>query len=180
MIYSKITQDIDNIFIDNQRKNKNKINVEILNILIALKKLGDNYLLTEKRILNLFNLDKEENYNGLNYFQVITILYYIENDDRYSEIKINIEKAIINKYDKDEDTFAKSELVLLFFDIICCPFISERTKRDLIKLTNFCKTGERIDDKIKEISIAKKWFVDWDTDIDLERILKKKEWGSSY
>ena len=32
----------------------------------------------------------------------------------------------------------------------------------------------------EEIADQIKWFMDWDIDIDLERVLKKKEWGSSY
>jgi hypothetical protein len=50
----------------------------------------------------------------------------------------------------------------------------------LISQTGFCNKGESIENKISDISNKKRWFVDWDTDIDLERILKKKEWGSSY
>jgi len=181
-IFSKISQEIDNIFTDNKRKSKgkNKSNVEMLNILIALKKLGDKYLLTEKRIQTLFELDNEKDYANLDYFQIVTLLFYIENTATYDEIRQNIEKTIISKYPKDKDVFAKSELVLLFFDVICCPYISDKTKRDLIKQTGFCNKGETIESKISYISDKKRWFIDWDTDIDLERILKKKEWGSSY
>jgi len=180
MIYSKIAKDIDNILTDNQRKNREMINVDILNILIALKKLGESYLLTEKRIENLFNLEKEEDYNKLNYFQIVILLYYIENKNDYSKIKVTIEKTIMRKFEDDNDMFVKSELVLLFFDIICCPFIEERVKRYLINITKYCNKGESIESKIKEISVFKKWFIDWNNEIDLEKILKKKEWGSSY
>jgi len=68
----------------------------------------------------------------------------------------------------------------LFFDIICCPYISDKTKRNLINQTGFCKKGESIENKILDISNKKRWFTDWDKDVDLERILKKKEWRSSY
>jgi hypothetical protein len=37
-----------------------------------------------------------------------------------------------------------------------------------------------VEEMIKEITNQKIWFMNWDTDIDLERVLKKKEWGSSY
>ena len=36
------------------------------------------------------------------------------------------------------------------------------------------------EDEINEIKKHKTWFMDWDTEIDLERVLKKKEWGASY
>jgi hypothetical protein len=183
-VFSKISQEIDNIFTDSKRKvkgkSKSKSNIEILNILIALKKLGKEYLLTEKRIKTLFELDIEESYDNLDYFQIITLLFYIEDNDNYNEIRHNIEKSIGNKYSNDKDVFAKSELVLLFFDIICCPYVSDETKRNLINKTGFCNKGDSIKDKISDISNKKRWFTDWDSDIDLERILKKKEWGSSY
>ena len=181
-VFSKISQEIDNIFTDSKRKakGKNKSNIETLNILIALKKLGDKYLLTEKRIKTLFELDTEGSYSNLNYFQIITLLFYIEDNSDYEEIRLNVEKSIVERYSNDRDIFAKSELVLLFFDTICCPYISDKTKRNLINQTGFCDKGESIENKISEISNNKRWFVDWDTNIDLERILKKKEWGSSY
>ena len=37
-----------------------------------------------------------------------------------------------------------------------------------------------LDQQIELIVNQNKWFMDWDLNIDLERVLKKKEWGSSY
>jgi hypothetical protein len=184
-IFSKIKQDIDTVFTDNLRKSKNKYSIEILNIILAIKKLGESYMLTPKRIEELFCMrnDNFETYNQLNYFQIITLLYYIENKEIYVQIRENIEKSIIKRFVNDEDKFAKSELVLLFFDIICCPFIVIESKRKILRVSKFCQTNDSndvVDSKIQEISNHKRWFADWDTDIDFERILKKKEWGSSY
>lgn len=181
-VFSKISQDIDFALTNFQRKSKthNSGNIEMLNLLIALKKLDESYHFTEKRLKVLFDIENTPDYLKLNYFQIVTLLYYIEDRAVYSEIKQNIEDAIFKKIDEEEDLFAKSEFVMLFFDLICCPFISNKMKNKLITVTNFCKKGERNADKIKEISDKKKWFMDWDTDIDLERILKKKEWTSSY
>lgn len=181
-VFSKISQEIDNIFTYNNRKTngKNKSNIEILNILIAIKRLGDKYLLTAKRIKTLFEIEEVDSYNKLDYFQIITLLFYIDNNSNYDEIRHNIEESIIKKYTNDEDIFTKSELVLLFLDIICCPFITNKTKQELIRKTKFCKKDESIESKINDITRNNRWFVDWDKDIDLERILKKKEWGSSY
>lgn len=184
-IFSKIKQDIDAVFTDNLRKSKNKYGIEILNIILAIKKLGDSYLLTSKRIEELFGLNNDncESYNALNYFQIITLLYYIEDKVAYTLIRENIEKSIVERFENEEDKFTKSEIVLSFFDIICCPFITIESKRKILKVSKFCQTNDSniiIDSKIQEISKHKRWFTDWDTDIDFERILKKKEWGSSY
>ncbi|HRW21087.1 MAG TPA: hypothetical protein P5509_03870, partial [Bacteroidales bacterium] len=82
-------------------------------------------------------------------------------------------------FEKEFDPFTKSELTLLFFDIINCPFINMDTKKKLMRVSKYAKGGKE-EDKINEIVKYKTWFMDWDTDIDLERVLKKKEWGSSY
>lgn len=68
---------------------------------------------------------------------------------------------------------------MLFFDFICCPFVSDKSKRDVLISSKYCKENEA-KRTIKDISDQKKWFMDWDIEIDLERVLKKKEWTSSY
>jgi hypothetical protein len=179
-IYSKIAQDVDHIFTCTQRKTGSNANIKTLNILKTKKKLGKDYALTEERIKDLFALNVEETYDKLNYFQIITLLYYIEDNADYLEIKVNIEKSIVGRYKKDENLFAHTELFLLFFDIICCPFISVKVKCDLIRRATHYSQDNKINAMRKKISSMKKWFVDWNTDIDLERILKTKEWGDSY
>ena len=37
-----------------------------------------------------------------------------------------------------------------------------------------------VDNLIRDIMNQGKWFMDWDTTIDLERVLKKKAWSLSY
>jgi hypothetical protein len=184
-IFTKIKQDTDTIFTDSKRKTKNKYSNEMLNIILALKKLGNGYFLTSKRIEELFELDTAylATFNKLNYFQIVTLLYYFEDKTDFQKLKDKIEEIIISKFADDEDKFTKAELVLLFFDVICCPFVTVETKRKILRVSKFCQTNDSndvVNAKIQEISNHKKWFVDWGTDIDFERILKKKEWGSSY
>jgi len=49
-----------------------------------------------------------------------------------------------------------------------------------MNITGFPLKNTSIEDNINDITSQGKWFMDWDTEIDLERVLKKKEWGSSY
>ncbi|MDD2495371.1 MAG: hypothetical protein PHE29_09270 [Tissierellia bacterium] len=48
-----------------------------------------------------------------------------------------------------------------------------------MRTSKYAKGGKE-EIEINEIMKHKIWFMDWDIDIDLERVLKKKEWGSSY
>ncbi|MBK7805883.1 MAG: RNA-directed DNA polymerase [Saprospiraceae bacterium] len=183
-ICSKIFKDADFVLTNNQRKSKlNDTNVETLNLIIALKYLGKEYLLSEKRLLELFELKQTDGFSRLNYFQIITLLYYFENIDLYNGIKANLENEVVKRYSVELDPFTKSEFTLLFFDFICCPFVGIESKRKVMRHSKYAVTNssnELIDNKIHEIMDKKRWFMDWDVNIDLERVLKKKEWGSSY
>lgn len=74
-------------------------------------------------------------------------------------------------------------MTLLFFDVINCPFVDEKHKRQIMKNSNYVKreaSNNEIKIEIEKIQEQNKWFMNWEQDIDLERILKKKEWTSSY
>lgn len=178
-IYSKISKEADFVLTNFHRKSKtNEANIEILNLILALKKLDESYALSVKKLTEILGIDKKEGFKRLNYFHIITILYYVENKPIYADLKIEIEKTTEDKFQEDEDPFSKSELTMLFFDYVNCPFVHERSKRRVLQSSGYAKTN--LADKIKEITDQGVWFMNWDTEIDLERVLKKKEWGSSY
>ena len=178
-IYSKISKEADFVLTNFQRKSKtSETNIETLNLILALKKLDDNYAISVKKIKEIFGIDKQEDFERLNYFHIITLLYYIENKVEYIDLKTQIEKIVEQRFNDNDDPFSKSEFTMLFFDYINCPFVSNKSKRKIIQSSGYAT--KNLDDKIKEITDQKIWFMNWDTEIDLERILKKKEWGSSY
>jgi hypothetical protein len=178
-IYSKISKEADFVLTNFQRKSKtSETNIETLNLIIALKKLDDNYALSVRKISEIFGIEEQDNFERLNYFHIITLLYYIENKTEYMDLKNQIEKAVEHKFNDNDDPFSKSEFTMLFFDYINCPFVSDKSKRKVLQNSGYAT--KNLAEKIKEITDQKIWFMNWDTDIDLERVLKKKEWGSSY
>lgn len=178
-IYSKISKEADFVLTNFQRKSKtSETNIETLNLIIALKKLDDNYALSVRKISEIFGIEGQNNFERLNYFHIITLLYYIENKTEYIDLKNQIEKTVEQKFNDNEDPFSKSEFTMLFFDYINCPFVSDKSKRKILQNSGYAT--KNLADKIKEITDQRIWFMNWDTDIDLERVLKKKEWGSSY
>lgn len=184
-ILSKILKDADFVLTNHQRRVKVvDTKIETLNLLLALKKLGKNYSFSQKRLIELFGADPNNlDFTHLNYFEIVSLLYYIGDNDNYLVIRKNIEATIVSRFDLEDFPFAKAEFTLLFFDIIKCPIVSSSTKRKIVRSTSYCKTTDSndiVDEQIKRISSKTKWFMDWDEDIDLERVLKKKEWGSSY
>lgn len=178
-IYSKISKEADFVLTNFHRKSKtSETNIEILNLILALKKLDDSYGLSVKKLREILGIDKTEGFKRLNYFHIITLLYYIENKPVYSDLKKEIENNVEIRFSGDEDPFSKSEMTMLFFDYINCPFVNEKSKRKIMQSSGYATTN--LADKIKEIADQEIWFMNWDTEIDLERVLKKKEWGSSY
>ncbi|MDV7695458.1 RNA-directed DNA polymerase [Chryseobacterium soli] len=181
-IYSKIYRDSEFILTNFHRKQvKNETSIETINLLLALKKLGIDYQFSAEKITDYFNLDDGKLCN-LNYFHFVTLIYYFSDETIYADIKEKIVTEIIERF-KQENIFLKSEYLLLFFDMINCPFIEEKHKRTIMKSSNYVilqASNAEIKLEIDKIELQKKWFMNWDQDIDLERILKKKEWSSSY
>lgn len=179
-IFSKIYREADFVMTIFQRKSKkNETNIETLNLLIALKKLDDSYIISEKKIRELFSIQTFDGLEKLNYFHIITLLYYFGNNSAFDKLKLEIEKLVILRFNREGDPFTKAEFTLLFFDLISCPFISLETKKKIMRASKYAKEAT-LEDEINNINKHKTWFMDWDTEIDLERILKKKEWGASY
>lgn len=178
-IYSKISKEADFVLTNFHRKSKtSETNIEILNLILALKKLDDSYGLSVKKLKEILGIDKADGFMRLNYFHIITLLYYIENKAVYADLKKEIENNVEVRFLEDEDPFSKSELTMLFFDYINCPFVDDRSKRKIMQSSGYATSN--LADKIKEITDQEIWFMNWNTEIDLERVLKKKEWGSSY
>lgn len=179
-IFSKIFRDSEFALTNFHRKQrKNDTSIETLNLLIALNKLGQEYKFSEKKISEFFNLGDIEN---LNYFQIITLLYYFNNSIDYKIIQEKIILECVKRFSK-EKAFLNSELTLLFFDLVNCPFLEKNIKRKILRKSKYVSkqtSNLDVDSEIDKIINEKKWFMDWNQDIDLERVLKKKEWVSSY
>jgi hypothetical protein len=185
-ISSKIFKESNFILTNIQRKSKCK-SIDTLNLIISLKKLGNEFLFNEKRLRELFNIDKNENLKenllALNYFEIVVLLYYIDIKDEYIDLRSDLENVVLEKFRIVDNPFDKSEYTLLFFDFICCPFVKKELKMNIVKSAKYFKNSvndNTIELKIREIEKQKRWFMDWDIDIDLEKVLKKKEWGTSY
>lgn len=181
-IYSKLYRDCDFVLTNFHRKQvKNETSIETINLILAIRKLGDEYQFSPKKISEFFNLEDEKIHN-LNYFHFITLLYYFNNSQTYKHLKEKIIEEILKRFNQNL-IFLHSELTMLFFDCIACPFIDESDKLKIMKISKYTKNGAskaELQQEIVKIENEKKWFMNWEIDIDLERILKKKEWTSSY
>lgn len=181
-IYSKIYRDSEFILTNFHRKQvKNETSIETINLLLAIKKLGNDYQYSPEKVADYFNLEDDKLCN-LNYFHFVTLIYYFNNEVIYKDIKEKIITEIIERF-KQENVFLKSEYTLLFFDMINCPHLEDKHKIKIMKNSKYVVNqagNAEIQSEIEKIQAQNRWFMNWEQDIDLERVLKKKEWTSSY
>lgn len=150
------------------------MNLEALNILITLNRLID-YKLPIGQLESLFsvNIDTGEGFDKLNYFQICTLLYVIENESVYKSIKDLIETEIIRRISCKEELI-KSDNAHLFFDMMTCPYVKKNVGMILVKN---CNGGSESNAYKKRAELAKpgRWFFDWDKSHALASFLIKKE-----
>ena len=155
------------------------MNLEAMNILITLNRLID-YKLPLGQMESIFGIkiDKGEGFDKLNYFQICTLLYIIENDLEYQPVKDCIESEI-KKRITSQDDLLKSEEVHLFFDMMTCPYIKKSTGMEIIKNLTGVSDAKAF---MRRAELAKpgRWFFDWDKSHALAEFLNKKEYHSPY
>lgn len=176
-IYDETIYLIKNVKQDNSHRN-----VELLNLLISLKDLGDDYLLQADALIDLLDIDNQIDH--FTYFHISIILYYIQDNGQYDHIKKKIEQRIIFIINDDTNPFHKTELTCLFFDTISCPYVSRLTKENLVEVAfkKIDNTTPLVSDRNRVINYiaARNWFIDWSKDIELDSVLLKKELRTPY
>lgn len=154
------------------------VRLEYLNVLLAIRELGNHYLIPEKVISTLF-VDKRK----LSYFTAMSCLFYIRNDLQYENIRKEIDAYIDYELSDLTDILESAEKAYLFLDAFSCPFISEEKK--IIWIQKFQTVIQKPaiakkDAKIFVQNYARQfWQVNW-ADVDLLNSLEKKELKQAY
>ncbi|PQJ78833.1 antiviral reverse transcriptase Drt3b [Polaribacter porphyrae] len=133
-ILKKISDEINLIL--HKNKSKKETQIETLYLLIALSQLGREYRLNIKVLCSYFNITLEKNstiqFNSeLNYFSITVLLFYIKNKKIYQPILVELKNIILEKFKNGKINGWKddTELVLLFFDILSCPYLEIKLDR---------------------------------------------------
>ena len=174
-IYSKIKEKIlqETLTAIEIIENKSsKILIEQLDILLILKQVETNaYKLSEKRLEKLFNIEAD----NLSYFEIVVLLDYINNDNKYKNLKNKVIDCVKRKLSVSRPLLYAENFYLLF-DLIKSPYIDDNQKKQMLKQVdlkiNFANT-------INEIK-SKEWFYDWNSNISIKELLEVKEWTPSY
>ncbi len=154
------------------------IRLESLNIVLAIRELGDHYLLPEEIIDELFVKGRD-----MSYFTMVSCLFYIKSDSRYSKLRLKVVSAISEKLSDLSDVLVNSEKAYLLLDMLSCPFITDKKKKDWSKalhglLSKPAPTTVQWSAFLSN-SAQGHWQVNW-SDVDLLNSLEKKELKQAY
>lgn len=154
------------------------ISIEKVNLILAATFFGDNYLVNTSFFNGILHKKK------LDYFTIISLLFYFRNRNSFQELKGVVEERIMDLLCSDMDLLQSSEKAHLFLDVMSCPFVSIKTRRLIYKkyLKHFETKEQRTHSEIEsdlESMLKYYWFVKWD-ELDLLKMIEKKELKESY
>ena len=123
---------------------------------------------------------EDKNYMNLNYFQICSLLYIIDNNKEYDDVRSMIITEINQRLSKT-NAMSYADNAMLFFDTMTCPYIDKHKKKDLLK-SLFGYTDERkAFSRLKKYNnTTNRWFFNWDKSCSLSELLSKKEYHSPY
>lgn len=154
--------------------------VEMLNLIIALSSITDNYKLEPEVINELLGFHNDSS----NYFKLMVGLFYVKNDKKYQKTKNLINSNII-KLLSQKSIKEHSEALHIFLDSMSCPYISRSKKDEILKvaLEKINLDNEEYENFREFLySSDNNWFVDWSKSAQghIERLLLKKELRTPY
>jgi hypothetical protein len=169
LIYKKIYDEAFQILKKNRLKEYTQN--ETLYLLLTLNELAKDYRLDAEFLNEYFFNDGIE----LNYFVIVSLLYYIKDINRYKDIKIDLINRIEKKFTNcNKDHLRKNtELTLLLMDLMTCPYISNSDRENFLSLNGI--TDSTIQTKIISFSSKQKyWFIKWQ-DFNLAEEIEMKK-----
>lgn len=135
--------------------------IETSYLLIILQELGKDFDLSEEELALYFNIEHKDglytaNYT-LNYLSIVILLFYTRGKRKYTNLIKFITDIIKEKLIADTFNFNNCEDLLLFLDVLTCPYIVSDVKREIL-------TRHNISDKIEQdeiITLQSNWFITW-------------------
>lgn len=165
-----------------------KMMIETMNLLIAATEFKSLYPLELEKMQKIFDFCKSGYYDDkinskrMTYFEIIAILYYIQDDQVYETVRSSVLKEVENIF-KYYSPKRYSESAHLLMDVVSCPFLEIGIKRKLVKLAlnhlDASIQDNEINHFIKFVG-ASSWYTNWNSIGNLDTLLKKKEFLSPY
>lgn len=161
---------------------KEATSLEVINILLALGDMGEDYLLPVSELKHIFKISDAPDCN-LSYFEMMSCLYYIKARPIYKELNTKLTEMIEKCLRNLEDVERHAESAYILLDTLSCPYIDAAFRK---KILNDLNVKMQIDlstigDGDAQLSYieARPWFIKWEN-IDLLTLLEKKELSAVY
>ena len=160
---------------------KQKPNIEVMYLILALRKLGRDYFLSEDVLASYFGFSYDEHKKkfigsqSIDYFASTVLLSYTTSKKRYARLREAIEASILERFDA-RACYARrdTELIMIYLDLVTCPYVSMPTKMKLA-LTY----GHSVQQLRALKACSNYWFTDWEG-FDLSLSLDKKRTREVY
>lgn len=166
LVFKKISDEVRLVL------EKNKVQeyaqIESLYLLIILQQLGRSYRVTEGLLIKYFELREDESDGTLhfrnqpNYFVITVLLFYIRTAKPFFKLRNALKEAILARIKAESKSKNRSaECVMLLFDLIVCPYLDTRFKRELLNKFEIKEAGKQ--NLILDFYNRQKyWFTKWD------------------
>ena len=163
-----------------------KVDVEICNLLILLKHFSSEYTVNDSTLRAMINMD------DLDYFTIISLLYFMKDYPDSNQLKERLCKKIVKFFSTDSSSIREpqlnekveeSELLHLWCDFISYPTVKTKYKETIVK--DFLQSvvqkklnTEEVEEIITHFSTGY-WFTNW-AELDFRKALRKKELNPVY
>ncbi|MCX7061780.1 MAG: RNA-directed DNA polymerase [Gammaproteobacteria bacterium] len=168
-------------------KSRENARTEILNLLVAMKAIAPSELINDAQLRAIVapRARLGTRAEKWTYFDVITLLYYIEDKQAYDGLRTEIQTYALDRISEAESVQESAELTYLFFDMICCPFFNITFKRAIVNAVyqKMYKKRISVSDAGEILNYVQKFrlcFTVWNGEIDLEYLLQKKKLTAGY
>lgn len=178
VVFKDIQKEIEQVF--RISRYNDQIPLESLFLLITVKSLKNKYCINQD-ILDQYmgvkyegmKLKKDEVQPEMNALVFMLLLYYYGNSDRYKKQRYALIELITKRFRREGVDMRRkqSELIILLMDLLACPFLRHKDRRDMCAAMGVDETAQtEIENYLKK---RKYMFTRW-TNVNLTKELEAK------
>lgn len=167
-------------------RDNGQMNLDAINMLLTWHRALPSSTIDANRLAMVFGKStfadvKEVDWSNLNYFQLATLLYLIEDKAEYTDMRTKI-KENVETLLKRADWKKHADMVCLLLDMMTCPYLDKNQKADIMVAADICKDIDKAKKRLADMRSAgiNRWFWNWDKNQDFEVILNKQTYHPAY
>lgn len=117
---------------------------------------------------------KESKCGEVDYFTVVSLLYFCGHRTEYDRLRGNIVKAAKRFLRDTSDKSLRADCLMLAADLACCPYLKERVRKTVLGyIFRWAGISKDVAEALGELA-GKSMFFDWDTSVSTTDYLLEK------